>query len=214
MWQKYLGKMVHACNFSKPDYYNIAYSGLPIKKNDQTAAAEHCLLCSKKDQKNGSCHSSPESSSLTFSLGLFVQVLILKYYCWVVKLKWFGAKVHLRSFGWLWAFSYLRLTGTGLFCVPRVRTKHGEADFIFYPPYMCTNFQITAILCQLLFLLNEISRLPCSPLHLIYWFTFCKLCLIAFMLYVNTLNHHILLVHPSDQPDQLLYSICVLQVSA
>ena len=132
MSQQDLEKLIHAFIFSRIDYCNSVFTGLPKKSIRQLQliqnAAARVLTRTKKVD-----HISPVLRSLHWLPGpqrTDFKILLLVY----KSLNGLGPK-YIRDLLLPYQPSRpLRSSGSGLLCVPRIRTKHGEAAFSFYAP--------------------------------------------------------------------------------
>lgn len=132
MSQQDLEKLVHAFIFSRLDYCNTVFTGLPKKSIRQLQliqnAAARVLTKTKKVD-----HITPVLKSLHWlpvCQRIDFKILLLVY----KALNGLGPKYICDLLINYEPSRPLRSSGTGLLTVPRVRTKHGEAAFSFYAP--------------------------------------------------------------------------------
>ena len=134
MSQQDLEKLVHAFIFSRVDYSNSIFSGLPKKSIRrlqliQNAAAQVLTKTKRVDHITPvlrSLHWLPVTQRIDF------KILLLAY----KALNCLGPK-YIRDLLVQYEPSRpLRSSGAGLLCVPKFRTKHGESAFSFYAPYI------------------------------------------------------------------------------
>ena len=134
MSQQDLEKLVHAFVFSRLDYCNGVFTGLPKKSIRQlqliqNAAARVLTKTKKVDHITPvlrSLHWLPVCQRIDF------KILLLVY----KALNGLGPKYITDLLTNYEPSRPLRSSGTGLLTVPRVRTKHGEAAFSYYAPYI------------------------------------------------------------------------------
>ena len=134
MSQQDLEKLVHAFIFSRLDYCNGVFTGLPKKSIRQlqliqNAAARVLTKTRKVDHITPvlkSLHWLPVPQRIDF------KILLLVY----KSLNGLGPKYISDLLLHYDPPRPLRSSGTGLLVVPRVRTKQGEAAFSFYAPHI------------------------------------------------------------------------------
>ena len=129
-----LEKLVHAFIFSRLDYCNGVFTGLP--KNSirqlqliQNAAARVLTRTKKVDHITPvlrSLHWLPVYQTIDF------KILLLDY----KALNGFGPKYISDLLPHYEPSRPLRLSGTGLLSVPRIKTKHRAAAFSYYGPHI------------------------------------------------------------------------------
>ena len=134
MSQQDLEKLVHAFIFSRLDYCNGVFTGLPKKSIRQLQliqnAAARVLTKTKKVD-----HITPVLKSLHWlpvPQRIDFKILLLVY----KSLNGLGPKYISDLLLHYDPPRPLRSSGTGLLVVPRVRTKQGEAAFSFYAPHI------------------------------------------------------------------------------
>lgn len=127
-------KFVHAYIFSRLDYCNGIFTGLNKKSIKQLQliqnAAARVLTNTKKMD-----HITPVLKSLHWlpvCKRIDFKILLLTY----KALNGLGPKYISDLLVVYEAPRLLRSSGTGLLCVPRVRTKKAEAAFGFYAPHL------------------------------------------------------------------------------
>lgn len=127
-------KLVHAFILSRLDYCNGIFTGLTKKSIRQLQliqnAAARVLTNSRKMD-----HITPVLRSLHWlpvCQRIEFKILLLVY----KSLKGLGPKYMSELLVGYEASRALRSSGTGLLCVPRVRTKQGEAAFSFCGPHL------------------------------------------------------------------------------
>ena len=132
--QQELEKLIHAFIFSRLDYCNGIFTGLNKKSIRQlqliqNAAARVLTNTRKLD------HITPVMKSLHWlpvSQRIEFKILLLVY----KALNGLGPKYMLDLLVPYEASRPLRSSGSGLLCVPRTRTKQGEAAFSYSAPHL------------------------------------------------------------------------------
>jgi len=132
MSQHDLEKLIHAFIFSRIDYCNGVFTGLPKKWIRQLQliqnAAARVLTKTKKVE-----HITPVLKSLHWlplSQRIDFKILLLVY----KSLNGLAPKYITDLLSVYQPSRPLRSSGSSLLCIPRTRTKHGEAAFSSYAP--------------------------------------------------------------------------------